>query len=32
MSNPYCLNRRLGITYDMVGHVACKEPAQIVSR
>lgn len=29
--NLYQLNRRLGITYDMVGHVACKESAHIVS-
>ena len=27
----YQFNRKLGITYDMVGHVACKEPAHIVS-
>lgn len=27
----YQLNRKLGITYDMVGHIVCKEPAHIVS-
>lgn len=27
----YQFNRKLGITYDMVGHVACKEPPHAVS-
>ena len=28
----YQLNRKRGITYDMVGRIVCKEPEHIVSR